>query len=178
VKKWVFALVIGIMLALATGADVSDDVIKCGSEIMYPGDVCEETRGGATTDTQTYEEMKESSEARTRMFETWGRWVFLGVGLLLATAGLTGILATRKRRAAAAAAQPQAVVPQAAPHHGMPPQFVPPQRMPNAPYPQAPNQQYPQHPPYHQQMPPQQPYPPQQQYPPQGFGPTGHHDQS
>lgn len=175
-KKWVFALVIGVMMAIGAGADVSDDVIKCGSEIMGPGDVCEETRGGTTVETRTYDEMKESSEARARMFETWGRWALLGGGLVLAIAGLTGILATRRRRAAAAA-QPQ----------GRQPQFAPPQPMRNAPYqpnaPHVPHQQnasYPPNAPYPQQMPPQQRVPqqpyPQQPYPPQSFGPTGRHD--
>jgi hypothetical protein len=161
VKKWVIALVIGVMMALGSAANVSEnDTIKCGSATMGPGDVCEESRGGSTVETRTYDEMKESSEARARMFNSWGRWALLGAGLALAIAGLAGIRATRKRRAATAAGQPQAV----------PTQFAPPQQ---APYPQVPHQQYPpavQNTPYPQQ----QPYPPQQQYPPQGFGPTGH----
>lgn len=176
VKKWVIALVIGVMMALGSAANVSEnDTIKCGSETMGPGDVCEESRGGSTVDTRTYDEMKESSEARARMFNSWGRWALLGAGLALAIAGFAGIRATRKRRATAATAQPQAVQLQAA--QPVQAQFAPPQQMPNAPHPRnaphVPHQQYPpavQNTPYPQQ----QPYPPQRQYPPQSFGPTGH----
>jgi hypothetical protein len=149
-KKWVFALIVGIvMLSFGARTDVNSSTITCGGRTMSPGDVCEETRGGVTTDTRTYDEMKESQEAGARTFNSWGRWALLGAGAVFAIGGIIGIVLVRRRRATAAAQPPAAQ-----------PQFAPPQQLPNAPY-----QQYPPAP-YPQQM-------PQQQYPPQGWGPTG-----
>ena len=152
-KKWVFALIVGIaLLSLGARTDVNANTITCGSQTMGPADVCQQTRGGSTT-TWTYEEMKKSQESGARTFNSWGRWALLGAGGVLTIVGIFGIVVVRRRRRATAAAQPQAV----------PAPFVPSQQMPNTSYPrQAP---------YPQQMPPQS-YP-QRQYPPQGFGPTG-----
>jgi len=101
-KKWVVALIIGLgMLAFGSGVGVNDSTIKCGSEIMGPGDTCEETRGGVTTDTKTYNEMKADKEAGQRTFNSWGRWVLLGGGAVLTVLGIGGIVATRRKRAAA-----------------------------------------------------------------------------
>lgn len=105
-KKWVFALCVGVaLLALGARTDVNDSTITCGSETMYPGDVCEETRAGSTVDTKTYEEMKASSEAGKRIFNSWGRWALLGGGALLTIAGIAGIVIIRRRRKAAAGVQ-------------------------------------------------------------------------
>jgi hypothetical protein len=98
-KKWIVCLVIGLgMLAFSTGTGINDDTIRCGSEVMSPGDVCEETRGGSVTDTETYEEMKESKEAGQRTFNSWGRWVLLGGGLLLTGLGIWGIVKVKRAR--------------------------------------------------------------------------------
>jgi hypothetical protein len=101
-KKWIVSLVIGVALVLiGTGAGVNGDTIKCGSETMLPGDTCEESRGGSTVDTRTYAEMKADKEAGQRTFDSWGRWAFLGGGVALAVLGIGGIVATRRKRAAA-----------------------------------------------------------------------------
>ncbi len=114
-KKWVVALVIGVaLLLLSTGANVNDSTITCGSEIMGPGDTCEETRGGTTVDTKTYAEMKADDEAAKRTFESWGRWALLGGGAVLTVLGIWGIVVTRRKRAAAGP-------PQAGMQPGMPP---------------------------------------------------------
>jgi hypothetical protein len=147
-KKWVFALCVGLaLLAFGSGAGKDGDTIKCGSETMYPGSVCEETRAGSTVDTKTYEEMRESKEAGQRIFNSWGRWALLGGGSVLTIAGIFGIVATRRRRKAAAGIQQ--------PHPAGP---VYPPGQPNAPH-----------------VPPQGGHygQPQQYHPPQGFGPTG-----
>jgi len=146
-KKWVFALCVGLaLLALGSGAGKDGDTIKCGSETMYPGSVCEETRAGNTVDTKTYAEMRESKEAGQRIFNSWGRWALLGGGSVLTIAGIFGIVTTRRRRAKAAAGIQQPAGPTYPPGQ------------PNAPH-----------------VPPQGGHygPPQQYYPPQGFGPTG-----
>jgi len=137
-RKWIVCVVIGVaMLSLSTGAGVNDGRIMCGGDEMYPGDVCEETRGGATVDTKTYEEMRTSNENGQRVFNSWGRWALLGGGLVLVVLGGVGIVRVRRQRAAggqnavlaAAGAQP--------PHTRYPPsafpqgqQFAPPQGNP------------------------------------------------
>ena len=176
-KKWVFALIIGIaMLSLGARTDVGSSTITCGSETMSPGDVCEETRGGVTTDTKTYDEMKESQEAGARTFNSWGRWALLGAGGVLTIVGIFGIVVVRRRRAAAAA-HPQALQPQTVQPQAAQPRFVPPQQTTNAPnQPYSPSAPYPQQMPqqqYSPQVPSQPSHPRQQQYPPQGWGPTG-----
>ena len=138
-RKWVVCLVVGLaMLTLSTGAGVNDSRIMCGSDVMYPGDVCEETRRGATVDTKTYEEMKTSKENGQRTFNSWGRWALLGGGLALAVLGGYGIVRVRRERASggqaaqamagpgfppAQPARPQAGFTQAQPGHqpGFPP---------------------------------------------------------
>lgn len=139
-KKWVIALCVGLaLLAFGSGVGVNDNTIKCGSETMYPGDVCEETRAGSTVDTKTYEEMKASKEAGQRIFNSWGRWALLGGGLVLVVGGIAGIMTTRRRRAKAAVGvqQPHPVgpvyppgqpyVPPQGGHYGQPQQYQPPQ---------------------------------------------------
>jgi hypothetical protein len=126
-KKWVVCLVVGIgMLAFSTGVGVNDTQVKCGSEIMGPGDVCEETRGGATVDTETYEEMKADNERARRTFNTWGRWALLGGGVVLTAAGVLGIVAVRRRRAAQGTAQPPAPYSQDMRPGAVPPSYPPP----------------------------------------------------
>jgi hypothetical protein len=120
-KKWVIAVLIGVaLLALGSGAaNNKDGLIRCGSEIMGPGDVCEESRRGSTVSERTYEEMKASQEAATRTFNSWGRWVLLGGGLFLTAVGIWGIV-TRRRRAASAEPTVPATAYQQAPQHQVP----------------------------------------------------------
>ena len=161
-KKWVIALIVGLaLLGLGAGVGVNDNTIKCGSEIMSPGDECEETRSGTTVGTKTYDEMKASNEAGQRTFNSWGRWVLLGGGLALTVLGVVGIVKERRRRANAGpttADMHLAQQQQASSTPGQPQQYSPP-----------PQQQ--QQPP--QYSPGQQPAQPQQQYPPQDFDPRG-----
>lgn len=173
-KKWVVCLVIGLgMLAFSTGVGINDNTIRCGSEIMGPGDVCEETRAGSVTDTETYEEMKESKEAGQRTFNSWGRWALLGGGLLLTGLGIWGIVKV-KRAKKKPYLGPGYTPGQAEPRQPGQPDAPYMQGMtPLPPDPPGPQQGYsqqgyvPQPPNY---APPQQQYPPQpqqQNYPPQ-----------
>ena len=171
-KKWIVCLVIGVgLLSLSSGVGINDNTIRCGSEIMGPGDVCEETRNGSVTDTETYEEMKESKEATQRTFNSWGRWALLGGGALLTILGIWGIVKVKRSKkepylgpgytpGQAEPRQPGQPVGQYM--QGMTPLPPPVQQGPPQGY--AP-QQYP--PPNY--GPPQQQYP--QQYPQQPFGP-------
>jgi len=181
-KKWVVALVIGLaLLALGSGAGVNDNTIRCGSEIMLPSDTCEETRGGDTVGTKTYDEMKADKEAGQRVFNSWGRWALLGGGGVLAVLGIFGIVSTRRKRAAAGpttadlhlaqqnAAQ-QAGYPRQQPVSGQLNQFAPMRHGPTVGQPAGPSHGgYP-------QQPPNQPghYPPgrqQQPHPGPGYVP-------
>jgi hypothetical protein len=155
VKKWVLALVAGIVLLSIASTAARDNTIRCGSEIMGPGDVCEESRAGSTVDTKTYEEMKESHDASRRFFESGGRWAMVAVGALLTIGGIIGITRVRRRR-------------RTNPDQGAPP--VPAGHQP-PPYPPQQQQFQPQYP--QQTRYPQQQYPPQQQFPPQNWGPPG-----
>jgi hypothetical protein len=181
-KKWVIAVLIGVaLLALGSGAaNNKDGLIRCGSEIMGPGDVCEESRRGSTVSERTYEEMKASQEAATRTFNSWGRWVLLGGGLFLTAVGIWGIV-TRRRRAASAEPTVPATAYQQAPQHQAPQQLTQQPMAQQVAQPQMPRQHVtpqqvsqqqptPQQPTFHQQV-PQQYVPqhgvPQQQVPQQ-----------
>ncbi len=185
-KKWIVCLVIGLgLLSLSSGVGINDNTIRCGSEIMGPGDVCEETRNGSVTDTETYEEMKESKEATQRTFNSWGRWALLGGGALLTVLGIWGIVKVKRARKNEPYLGPGYTPGQAEPRQpgqpvgqymqGMtplppvqqgPPQGYAPQPQPNY----APQQNQPP-----QQQSGQAPHPnygpPQRQYPQQPFGP-------
>ena len=103
VKWWIVVLVLGVLLA-ASGTGIGRSSggpgeITCGSEIMGPGDVCEETRGGVVTDTYTYAEKLEDEKQSAAAFAKTGRWVVLGVGLGLIVIATVGIVLTKRRRA-------------------------------------------------------------------------------
>jgi hypothetical protein len=167
-KKWVVCLVIGLgMLAFSTGVGINDNTIRCGSEIMGPGDVCEETRAGSVTDTETYEEMKAGKEARQRTFNSWGRWALLGGGLLLTGLGIWGIVKVKRQRKAGNTPGQTGPREPGQQHIQGPPAMHPgPQPQPNyAPPPQQGYAPQPPHPNY--APPPQGNYPPPQQ----PFGP-------
>jgi hypothetical protein len=180
--KWgIVAVVVGVgLMSISLKESRPPDVIKCGNEIMGPGDVCQETRRSRTTQ-RTYEEMKSSMEASSATFNAWGRWAYLGGGFVLAAGGVVGIVLTRRRRRRLAEA-PQAPLPPNVLFVQRPyqePQYQQVQHAP-PPVPRAPGPHQPvPHQPMPRQYPPQQ-YPPPQQfgpppqpYPPQGFGPTG-----
>lgn len=121
-RKWIICVVVGVaLLSLSTGAGGDDSgLLKCGSEVMSPGDVCEETRGGVTVDEKTYDEMKASQENGQKIFNSWGRWALLGGGIALVALGVFGIVRTRRQRSAAQAAG-VGVPPQGPPQPGQPP---------------------------------------------------------
>lgn len=171
VKWWIVLLVFGGVVAVGvTGiyrGDGKPGEIKCGSEIMQPGDVCQETRRGRVTDTQTYEAKVEEIRVGAKNFDSKGRWIQFGIGLGFMAIAVTGMIVTKRRRARKppttadlylqqqAAWQQQPAQPA---HFQQPPQWHP-QHVQQQPYQQQPYQQ-------------QQPYPPQQrQYP--DFGPRG-----
>jgi len=158
-KKWIFFLVVGISLLLLSTGTAGKDGVRCDGALMGPGDICEYTRNGQVTSRETYDEVKESSEAAHHTFVTWGRWALLGGGLALTVLGIWGIVRERRRRKAAGPTTADLYLQQQAAAAA------------GAPAPHAPGrpQQYP---------PPQPQFAPQQQYPPQGYpqrppGPAG-----
>lgn len=178
-KWWIVAVVVGVgLMSISLKESRPPDVIKCGNEIMGPGDVCQETRRSRTTQ-RTYEEMKSSMEASSATFNAWGRWAYLGGGFVLAAGGVVGIVLTRRRRRRLAEA-PQAPLPPNVLFVQRPYQEPQYQQVQHAPGPvppaPGPHQPMPQYPP--PQYPPQQRFgPPPRPYPPQGFGPTGSPDE-
>ena len=184
-KWWIVVVLIGGAL-IASGAGVGakssqPGEITCGSDVMRPGDVCEETRRGVTVDTYTYEEKLQEEKDSAATFARSGRWVQLGIGAGVVVLGVVGIVFARRRRAQQATVVQQMVQQQAA-WQGQPPQHPgqPGQMRQSGPAPQYP--QAPQRAPqpaqpahmgkYNQPHYPPQPYQPQ--YPPQDFGPRGH----
>jgi hypothetical protein len=182
VKWWIVLAVLGGVLVLSSTGIGRDDggtgEITCGSEVMRPGDVCEETRRGVVTDTYTYEDAVRERAASAEHFAAKGRWIQLGLGSGLIVLAVTGIIVTKRRRARRPpttadlylrqreAWQHQQAAQSAQAAHVQQPPHQPPHGYPvQQPYPrQYPPQQYPP-----QQYPPQQ-HPPQQ-YP--DFGPRG-----
>lgn len=102
-KWWIAVLVLGVILtASGTGIgrnDGSPTDVTCGSDVMGPGDVCEETRRGVVTDTYTYEEKVRDNKEGAAAFAKTGRWVQLGIGIGLILIAVTGIVLTKRRRA-------------------------------------------------------------------------------
>lgn len=193
--KWIVCLVIGLgMLSLSSGAGINDNTIRCGSDIMGPGDVCEETRAGSVVDTQTYEEMKESKEAGQRIFNSWGRWALLGGGLILTVLGIWGIVKVKRQRKEPRPGEPNQshprqpshvspaqqqtnyappvnYAPQPLPTHAPPVNHAPPRQSTYAPPPPATYGPPPQQQGYYPPPQPQQPFGPGAQQPQQPFGP-------
>lgn len=101
-KWWIAVLVLGVLMtASGAGLRKSDDgpgEVTCGSEVMRPGDVCEETRRGVVTDTYTYEEKRRDEEQSASAYARTGRWVVLGIGIGLVLAAAVGIVLTKRRR--------------------------------------------------------------------------------
>lgn len=162
-------LVLGVLLT-ASGTGIGRDSggpgeITCGSDVMGPGDVCEETRRGVVTDTYTYAEKVQDEKDSAAAFAKTGRWVQLGLGIGMILIATVGIVLTKRRRARQAPTTADLYLQQQAQQR---PPVAQPVHSQQVPYPQH----YPQQP-YQQPYPPQQHYqqPPQQQYP--DFGPRG-----
>ena len=89
----IIALGIGIFL-------MGQTEVKCGSEVMSPGDICETTRKGVSTES-TYEEQKASGELSAKILTGVGGAMTLGGGAWIVIS-----LLRRKPEAAPAAAAP------------------------------------------------------------------------
>ncbi|RSN53753.1 hypothetical protein DMH01_39335 [Amycolatopsis sp. WAC 04182] len=182
-KRWVFVLIVGIGFLVVTLLFSREDpnVIKCGSRIMGPGDVCESTKGSRVVDEDTYDEMKAAAESRAETFRSHGLWM-AGVGVTLTGLGATMLIRGKRRkdRALAAARQDAQAQPGFAQQQG----FQQPPGFPQQGFQQAPGARFQAPPqPQWQPVPGQQPYPPptgwpqqppQAGPPPQQFGPPGH----
>jgi hypothetical protein len=101
VKWWIVLAVLGgiIMLGSTGVFGGKIDEIMCGSQVMHPGDVCEETRPGGIRDTFSYEERVAEGEAIAKNFAERGRWIGLSVGVGLTAIAVTGVILTKRRRA-------------------------------------------------------------------------------
>lgn len=166
---WSVGIVAGLLMAVGglIGGVLSKPPgqVMCGSEVMTPGDTCEEKRKGSHT-TYSYEEMKDKNASDPVV----GGVVGMAFGLGLAGLGSVKLVqAVRRRRgggpAPAAPAQQWAQFPPQQfqqPHqqYQPQPQYQPPQYQQPPQGPQYPPPQYPQQPPPYQQ-------------PPQSFGPQG-----
>jgi hypothetical protein len=166
-KKWIVCLVLGVLpLIGSTGWLREDDKpgeITCGSDVMRPGDVCQETRRGVVVDTETYEEKVKAAKEGGANFASTGRWVLLGIGLALECLGIVGMVVTRRRRARRAPTTADLALSQ---HPAYAPGYVVQQPVwPQGTTPRPQHPQAPQHPPA-----PQHPQAPQH-HPQQPFGP-------
>ncbi|WP_106586920.1 hypothetical protein [Murinocardiopsis flavida] len=170
----VLCVLVGIGMLIIGIATMGETEVKCGSEVMQPGDICEETRRGNTTE-RTYEEQAESN--------TTTSWVMIGLSPIMVVGGVVWALSGRRKNRPAMAQAPQFPQPGPPQQQGYGQQY--PQSGPQQGYGQH---AYPQGPPpqsygqqghgqqgygqqgYGQQQPPPQGYG-QQQPPPQGYGP-------
>lgn len=155
-KWWIVVMVVGAAL-IASGAGVGaksaqPGEITCGSDVMGPGDVCEETRRGVTVDTYTYEEKVQEEKDSAATFARSGRWVQLGIGAGLVVLSVVGIVLTRRRRAGQAAVVQEMVNRQAVWNGAQVPQTYP--RQPRSAQPPH-SGPYPPPPPQYQQPAPQ-----------------------
>jgi hypothetical protein len=96
------AVIGGIMTLSSTGVWRDDDTvgeITCGSDVMRPGDVCEETRGGVGVGVGVRDDAVAEREAGAKNFAAKGRWIQLGIGSGLIILAAAGIVLTKRRRA-------------------------------------------------------------------------------
>jgi hypothetical protein len=87
----VLLLVVGGFMVLGGVGQTRTDEVTCGGEVMVPGDICQEVRGGSTTE-YTYDEQLASSRS--------SGWVLVGIGgvaLALGAAAGVGAVARRGR---------------------------------------------------------------------------------
>jgi hypothetical protein len=86
----VIGLVAGVGLLVVGALNLSDNVVKCGSKVMQPGDVCTSTRKGTTTE-RTYDEQR-SYNRRVGTFSVGGGLVVTVV------CGAVLVVTVRRRR--------------------------------------------------------------------------------
>jgi hypothetical protein len=85
----VVAIAVGVYMQFFSGTDV-----MCGTDVMQPGDLCEETRRGTTT-TYTFDEMKQNASMSS--------WYAMGFGVVAIGFGAFTLWRGKKKAAAAAA---------------------------------------------------------------------------
>ncbi|HEX2317064.1 MAG TPA: hypothetical protein VHJ17_25175 [Thermomonospora sp.] len=169
--------IIGALLGLflfflGVGAFGGDDEVKCGSQVMEPGETCRETKNGKTT-VRSYEEQRDDNERTMLALAVIGPIITVGSFLLFGPRirrgggpvppGDPSIPAQYRRREPPPRPSAQRLLNRHAIREGYPP-----------PYPEA----LPPDDPYFRRQNPHQPYPPQ---PPQPYGqppqPYGHQPQ-
>jgi len=91
------ALVIGLVL-------MQSSEVKCGSQMMSPGDICQVTKRGNTTE-RTYDEQKSSGKTTA--------YIITGVGALLIIGGGVAFVLRMRRRSADPAPAPAPTAPSA-----------------------------------------------------------------
>lgn len=97
-KRWIFCLVVGLVLLILGTGVATDTSVRCSGLLMSPGEVCQEATGsGKVTSRKTYDEVKREIDAAHRTFVTWGRWTMLGGGAALTALAGWGIAAHRRR---------------------------------------------------------------------------------
>jgi hypothetical protein len=80
-------MVFGVLMVVGAGFGMTDSVVKCGGEVMQPGDICEgKTRSGQVTQ-KTFEETRVDSKAGTIMGVVIGV-VIIGLGGLSLRVGI------------------------------------------------------------------------------------------
>jgi hypothetical protein len=73
-----YGLLILGLIALGIGIYLMGQTdVKCGSEVMSPGDICETTRKGVSTES-TYEEQKSSNQLSAKILTGVGGAMTLG----------------------------------------------------------------------------------------------------
>jgi hypothetical protein len=98
-RRWIVGLLIGIAcLVVGTGVSINNGDIKCGNDVMTPGTTCQTTIN-VFSSKKTYEQMLAERGEGAQKFDSFGRWVFLGVGVALtALSGYKLSVALRARR--------------------------------------------------------------------------------
>ncbi|GAB3880299.1 hypothetical protein GCM10029964_034420 [Kibdelosporangium lantanae] len=137
-KKRIIWVVIGVLAGIGaifggiSQQHKSDSTVYCGSKMMLPGDICQETKNGSTKD-RTYEEQRAANKGE-------GNLVILGGGvIILISLGSLVVGLVRRKRPPTTTGQPQP--PAAQVHVGQWPQPPAPQQPAPPAYLQQPVQQ-------------------------------------
>jgi hypothetical protein len=88
--RMLIGLIAGLGLIVVGALNLADSEVKCGAKVMRPGDICESTRKGITTE-RTYDQQR-SENRRVGFLSTGG-----GVAVTLVSGTLLAG-AVRKRR--------------------------------------------------------------------------------
>ncbi|GAB2687380.1 hypothetical protein [Nocardia thraciensis] len=94
VVKLVAGVLLGLFVLAGGVITLTLSEVKCGAEVMSPGDRCEETSRSGSVEYRSYEEQKRSKN-------TTAGWVTIGVGSLILVAsgvGMTRRLTSGRQR--------------------------------------------------------------------------------